>query len=386
MADQFGRPPHKSDPCPDSTPQAEPAQRDGLPAGPVRGRGAGLSPGNRFETVRLHILGEERDRARLEQDPPARPRTTTLEDATRSVLNRVESPDLPFSWSLNPYRGCEHGCVYCYARPTHEYLGLSCGLDFETRILAKHDAPAILREQLARPGWKGEPIMISGVTDPYQPVERELGITRACLLVAAECRQSVSVITKNALVTRDIDVLERLAAVNAVSVSLSITTLDERVRRVMEPRTSTAENRLDAIRRLRRAGIPVGVNVAPIVPGLTDHEIPQILQRAADAGAQFAMFIVLRLPFGVKDLFEAWLQEHFAGRAQKVLRRVMELRGGRLNDPAFGQRMRGTGTWAETFAGVFHKARDRAGLRHSYPTLSVEAFRRDTRQLGLFDD
>ncbi|MFN8060678.1 MAG: PA0069 family radical SAM protein [Vicinamibacterales bacterium] len=355
-----------------------------MPDSPVQGRGATRNPPGRFELLRLEPDVEPA--ATDDADDTPRLPTFYLRDASKTILSSNTSPDVPFDRSLNPYRGCEHGCIYCYARPTHEYFGLSAGLDFETRIFVKERAPELLRQELSAPSWKPQIVALSGVTDPYQPIERRLQLTRRCLDVLADFRNPVGIVTKNALVTRDIDVLERLAAVNAVSVSLSITTLDERVRRVMEPRTSTAENRLDAIRRLRRAGIPVGVNVAPIVPGLTDHEIPQILQRAADAGAQFAMFIVLRLPFGVKDLFEAWLQEHFAGRAQKVLRRVMELRGGRLNDPAFGQRMRGTGTWAETFAGVFHKARDRAGLRHSYPTLSVEAFRRDTRQLGLFDD
>lgn len=345
---------------------------------PIRGRGSVSNPPNRFEP--LHIAPDLEQR---EDVDPGSPATIYLRDFSKSVISSNTSPDIPFDRSLNPYRGCEHGCIYCYARPTHEYFGLSAGLDFETRIFVKEDAPALLRAELCAESWEPQLIALSGVTDPYQPIERRLGLTRGCLEVLAEVRNPVSVITKNALVTRDLDLLEELARHRAVSVSLSVTTLDEHVRRVMEPRTSTAANRLEAIAALRARNIPVGVSVAPVVPGITDHEIPEILKQAAAAGAQHASFIMLRLPFGVKDLFERWLEEHFPERRQKVLHRIAELRGGRLNDPRFGSRMSGAGPWAETVGGIFHAARERAGMSTSFPALSTQAFKRTRGQLAL---
>lgn len=345
---------------------------------PIRGRGSVSNPPNRFEP--LHIAPEAEGREELDPDAPA---TIYLRDFSKSVISSNTSPDIPFDRSLNPYRGCEHGCIYCYARPTHEYFGLSAGLDFETRIFVKEDAPALLRAELSAEAWEPQLIALSGVTDPYQPIERRLGLTRGCLEVLAEARNPVSVITKNALVTRDLDLLEELARHRAVSVSLSVTTLDEHVRRVMEPRTSTAATRLEAIAALRARNIPVGVSVAPVVPGITDHEIPEILKQAAAAGAQHATFIMLRLPFGVKDLFERWLELHFPERRQKVLHRIAELRGGRLNDPHFGSRMSGVGPWADTVGRIFHAARERAGLSTSVPALSTDAFRRTRGQLAL---
>jgi len=308
-------------------------------------------------------------------------------DGSRTALARNDSPDVGFAVSLNPYRGCEHGCVYCYARPTHEYLGFSAGLDFETRIMVKEDAPELLRRELASPAWEPQTIAISGVTDAYQPIERRLAITRRCLAVLAEFGNPVAVITKNALVRRDADLLGELARQGAAAVSLSITSLDPELQRRMEPRTSPPAKRLEAIAALAAAGIPVSVMVAPVVPGLTDHEIPAILAAAAKAGARSAGFVPLRLPGAVAGLFEGWLAEHFPDRRQKVLSRIRELRSGRLNDPRFGSRMRGEGIFAEQIAALFHTAAHRHGLDGGFPPLSTAAFRRPTlpgAQLPLF--
>ncbi len=346
----------------------------------LHGRGVSWNPPNRFE--RLHV---ERDGWTDPDDPP--PRTELLRDATRSILARNESPDVGFDVGINPYRGCSHGCVYCYARPSHEYLGFSAGLDFETKILVKEEAPTLLREALSSPKWKPETIMLSGNTDAYQPTERRLRVTRRCLEVLAEFRNPVGIITKSYLVSRDVDLLGELARDRAAAVVLSITTLRNEVQRVMEPRASTPDRRLGAIRVLADAGIPVGVNVAPVVPGLTDHELPAILEAAADAGATFASYIVLRLPHGVKELFSEWLAQHFPDRKEKVLNRVRELRGGRLYDARFDVRGRGEGPWAEQLRALFHVTRDRLGLNHR-PGMSTAAFRRPAPpprpQLDLF--
>jgi DNA repair photolyase len=276
----------------------------------------------------------------------------------------------------------------CYARPTHEYLGFSAGLDFETRILVKEDAPALLRRELSSPRWRPATIALSGVTDPYQPVERRLRLTRRCLEVLAEFRNPVGIVTKNHLVTRDADVLGALAAQGAAMVGISLTTLDASLQRVMEPRTSAPARRLAAIEMLAGNGIPVGVMTAPVIPGLNDHEIPALLQAAADAGARFAAFVPLRLPLGVAELFEQWLATHFPERKAKVLGRVREIREGRLNDPRFGSRMRGAGVYAEHIRSLFHAASRRAGLASRWPGLSTAAFRLPdtTDQLGLFTD
>ncbi|MGH7545805.1 MAG: PA0069 family radical SAM protein, partial [Gemmatimonadota bacterium] len=289
--------------------------------------------------------------------------------------------------SLNPYRGCEHGCVYCYARPTHEYFGLSAGLDFETKIFVKEDAPELLRKELSSPRWEPQVIVMSGVTDPYQPIERRLAITRRCLEVLEEFRSPVAIITKNHLVTRDIDLLARLAECKAASVTLSITTLDSDLQRVLEPRTCTPARRLLAIRKLADAGVPASVNVAPVIPGLTDHEIPRILEAAVEAGASAAGFTMLRLPYAVKRLFETWLEQHVPDRKGKVLGRIRDVRGGRLNDPRFGSRMRGEGPYAEQIAKLFEVTCRRLGVDRRRVGLSTSAFRRPSegRQLSLFD-
>jgi DNA repair photolyase len=285
---------------------------------------------------------------------------------------------------VNPYRGCEHGCIYCYARPTHEYLGFSAGLDFESKIMVKKDAPELLRAELESPRWKPQVLVMSGVTDPYQPIERKLRITRGCLEVLAKFRNPVAIITKNRLVTRDLDLLSELANHDAAAVNISVTSLDLNLQHVLEPRTSTPAARLDAIAQLRDAKIPVGVMVAPIIPGLTDHEVPKILDACAKAGAHFAGYTIVRLPWAVAPLFEHWLEEHFPDRKDKILGRIRDLRGnGRLNNSKWHARMTGEGIFAEQIARLFEIScrHARIGLR---PKLSTASFRRSREQLSLF--
>ena len=340
-----------------------------------RGRAAASNPGNRFERIEIE----------LEEPGPESIETIYLRDTSRSVLSYNESPDVPFDVSLNPYRGCEHGCIYCYARPTHEYLGFSAGLDFETRIMVKEDAPELLAAELDAPKWRPQFIGLSGVTDPYQPIDRKLEITRRCLEVLVTYRNPVGIVTKNALVRRDADLLGELASRGAAGVYLSITTLDAELARIMEPRTSHPRDRLEAIRELTALGIPCGVLVAPVVPGLTDSEVPAILAAAADAGASAAGFIPLRLPGAVAPLFEAWLDEHFADRKKRVLNRVRDMRGGRLNDARFGARMKGEGEYAEQMKALFDTTRRKLGLAPRGMPLSIDSFRRPSgHQLDLF--
>ena len=345
---------------------------------PIRGRGASDNPANRFDPLTVVRDGW------LDPDDPA-PRTELLNDNSRSIIATNDSPDVGFDTTLNPYRGCEHGCIYCYARPNHEYLGFSAGLDFETKILVKGNAPQLLRKALAAPRWRPRTILLSGVTDPYQPVERRLRLTRRCLEVMAEFRNPVAITTKSFLVTRDVDLLGELAAFRAAAVTLSITTLDERLARVMEPRASTPARRLEAIAKLAEANISVGVIVAPVIPGLTDHELPGIVQAAAAAGAHGAAYIMLRLPHGVSDLFVHWLDQHFPERKEKVLNRIREMRGGKLYDSRFGARGRGEGQFAEGIASMFEVACRKTGLDRSLPQLSTAAFKRpaSSQQLQL---
>jgi DNA repair photolyase len=297
-----------------------------------------------------------------------------------------DSPDVGFEVSINPYRGCEHGCVYCFARPTHEYLGLSAGLDFETKIFVKDDAPALLRKELSAAKWQPKVVSISGVTDPYQPIERRLELTRRCLEVFAEFRNPVGIVTKNHLICRDIDLLAELAQHQAAAAFLSITTLDAELARRMEPRATQPAGRLAAIEELTRAGIPVGVLIAPVIPGLNDHEIPAILEAAAKAGALSAGYVLLRLPYGLGPLFEQWLRQHYPERCEKVLSRLRDMRGGEIYDARFGSRMRGEGVMAEQIAGLFALGCRRAGIGGRFPALSTAAFRRPggTQQL-LFE-
>ena len=343
----------------------------------MKGRGASWNPQNRFETL-AYVIDDE-----AERDENA-PKTLYLRDPSRSIIATNDSPDVGFDASINPYRGCEHGCIYCYARPTHEYLGFSAGLDFETKILVKEDAPQLLREELNKKSWEPKTIAISGVTDPYQPIERRLGITRGCLEVLSDFRNPVGIITKNALVTRDADVLGEMSTWNGTRVFVSVTSLDANVHRTMEPRTSTPELRLEAIRTLSAAGIPVGVMVAPVVPGLTDHEMPAILKAARDAGAQWAGFVVLRLPWAVAPLFEQWLEENFPDRKDKVLNRVRELRGGKLYDAQWGIRGRGEGIFAEQMEALFDVTCRKLGLNEKDYELNTSLFRRRTAQASLW--
>jgi DNA repair photolyase len=347
---------------------------------PIATRGAGGNPTNRFETLHLETNLDDDE---FEKDEP-RVRTQFLKDLSSRIVTFNDSPDVGFEASVNPYRGCEHGCIYCYARPTHEYLGFSAGLDFESKIMVKTDAPRLLRDELSSPKWQPKVIAMSGVTDCYQPIERQLKLTRGCLEVLAEFRNPVGIVTKNQLVTRDLDYLGELAKFNAVAVFISITTLDPKLRRLMEPRTSPPEARLKAVTILATAGIPVGVLIAPVLPGLTDHEIPAILDAAAAAGANSAGYVPLRLPYGVAPLFEQWLANHFPDKKEKVLNRIRAMRGGKLNDPNFGSRMRGEGIFADQIETLFEVARRKTGLDGRMPERSTAAFRRHGQaQLAL---
>ena len=333
------------------------------------GRGVSANPRNRFESLALKP-GPDWD---PNEDPA--PETVVFEDDAKSLISKQDSPDVPFTASLNPYRGCEHGCIYCYARPYHEYLGFSAGLDFETKLLAKRNAAELLRRELSRPSWTPQVLAMSGVTDCYQPIERHLRLTRACLEVLAEFRNPVALITKNRLITRDIDLFKRLAEFHGVSVTITVTSLNADLARDLEPRASAPAARLQAIRELAEASIPVGVNVAPIIPGLTDHEIPTILQAAAEAGAVYANYTIVRLPHGVADLFSAWLDRVAPHAKNKILHRIESMRDGKLNDTRFGHRMTGNGIFAEQIASMFELARRRAGIGTNFPQLATNAFR-----------
>lgn len=342
--------------------------------GPV-GRGAHSNPANRFG-LPVHVPDLEQVEHDDEYLAALRdPRTEYIPDRSRSVVSDNDSPDVGFRFSVNPYRGCAHGCAYCYARPTHEYLGFSAGLDFETKILVKHDAPALFRDFLARPGWAPEAVALSGVTDPYQPVERRFRLTRGCLEVAAEARQPVSIITKNALVLRDVELLKDMAGDRLVHVNVSITTLDAALARSMEPRTSTPAARLRAVRELSAAGVPVRVLAAPVVPGLNDTELPAVLAAAKEAGARGAGYILLRLPFAVAPLFREWLARTRPDAAARIEGRIRATRDGRLNDPRFGERMRGRGEIAEQIRALFKLFAGKYGLDGELPAHNRTAFR-----------
>jgi DNA repair photolyase len=345
------------------------------PAAPVRGRGASVQPANPYlSTLQVDDLEHVADDADF-LESRERPLTVYLDDASQSIVAANDSPDIGFNYSVNPYRGCAHGCSYCYARPTHEYLGLSAGLDFETKILVKRRAPELFRQFLANPKWSPEPIVFSGVTDCYQPAEREFELTRGCLAVAVECRQPIGLITKNALVTRDVDLLAELAARHAVRVAVSVTTLDQSLAREMEPRTSAPAARLRAIETLAAAGVPTNVMIGPIIPGLNDSEIPAILRASSEAGARGAHHTLLRLPSTVKDVFLDWLRRHRPNHAAKVEAFVRDARGGKLNTSAFGARMRGAGPMADQIEQTFRVFAKRYGLDREQPPLNREAFR-----------
>lgn len=345
------------------------------------GRGTSEKPPNRFEAQRYEADADS------EPEPEANPHTELLADKSQSIITQNSSPDLGFQYSINPYRGCEHGCIYCFARPTHEMLGMNCGIDFETKIMVKYDAAKLLRAELMRPSWKGRRITMSTVTDCYQPIERRLQLTRGCLEVLAEFRHAVTIITKNHLVTRDIDLLRQLAAHNAVTVCLSITTLRAELSAVMEPRTSAPRRRLEAIEELSAAGIPTAVLLAPVIPGLTDTEIAAIIAAAGSAGARFAEMAPVRLPYQVKDLFKVWLQEMMPDRADKILHRIAEVRGGKLNESEFFRRMKGTGVYAEQMDGLFAAACRKAAVAVGVPAPTEQHFRRPGAiQLKLFGE
>lgn len=349
----------------------------------IKGRGASGNTDNRFEKTQLRPeLADGEEFLTAEERPLLR--TEFIPDSSRSIVAENDSPDIPFRYSVNPYRGCEHGCAYCYARPTHEYLGFSAGLDFESKILFKENAPELLRAKLMSRAWKGEHITFSGNTDCYQPVERKLQITRRCLEVMAQFQNPVAIITKNALVTRDIDHLSTLANLNACLVFISITTLDNDLCAALEPRTSRPNARLEAVRKLSAAGIPVGVNVAPVIPGLTDHEMPAILAAASEAGAKQAGFTPLRLPLAVLPIFTQWLEVHRPEKKNKVLELIRDVRGGKLNSAEFGSRMRGQGPVAENLRQMFKIYSRKAGLNLNKIELSSEHFCRPGDQLALF--
>lgn len=354
-----------------------------------RGRGAVSNRAGRFERERRFAFddGWGRGDAGSEEDAPPPLRTRLMPDASRSVIARNDSPDLPFDRSINPYRGCEHGCTYCFARPSHAYLGYSPGLDFETRILVKRGAAERLAAELRAPSYKVAPIAIGTNTDPYQPAERQERVTRAILEVLQEHRHPVSIVTKGAAAGRDVDILGAMAAKGLCSVAVSVTTLDSRLSRSMEPRAAGPEARLRLIGQLARAGVPVGVMVAPIVPAATDHEIERILQACAAAGASWASWIALRLPREVEGLFREWLEEAMPDRAARVMNRVKELHGGEVYDSTWGRRMTGQGVWSGLIRRRFETAAAREGLAKRPPKLRCDLFRIPPRkgdQLALF--
>ena len=341
-------------------------------------RGAVANPKNRFERLELTLDPEE------EADLAER-RTEFLRDDSQSIISYNNSPDVGFDASVNPYRGCEHGCAYCYARPTHEYAGMSAGLDFESKILVKERAPELLREELSARKWKPQGLAMSGVTDCYQPIERKLEITRRCLQVLAEFRNPVTLVTKNHLITRDLDIFHEMVKNNLVAAAISVTTLDPALAKVLEPRASPPSRRLAAIEELSAAGIPTAVMFAPAIPGLNDHEMPAVFAAAAKAGAIDAHYVALRLPWAVAPLFEQWLERHAPGQKEKVLNRVREMRGGKFYQADFNQRMRGTGFYADQMKQMYQIARRKAGIpEHRRAPLNTAAFRVPSDQLSLF--
>lgn len=360
---------------------------DAVPRQHTIGRGAQIRPPNRFESVQVEPEWEQ-----LESDDPAfmekrRVPTELIPDASRSIITQNDSPDIPFRYSINPYRGCEHGCAYCYARPGHETLGMNAGVDFETKVLYKPQAASLLRTELCKPRWRGDVIAISGVTDCYQPIERKLRITRGLIEVLVEARQAFGVITKNALILRDLDLLSPHGQSGFFHANISITTLDADLARDLEPRTSLPTQRLEAIRQLSDAGIPVRVMAAPIIPGLTDREIPAILQAAADAGAIGAGWQLVRLPWAVKPIFEDWLARNRPDERDRVIARIQEVRDGKMNDSQFGRRMRGQGEYAAGIDQTFRVFAHKYGLDKGMPPLDTSQFRppvSETGQISLF--
>lgn len=338
----------------------------------LKGRGARIHPANRFRKLELttqHVEG-------VDEDPQKPIHTQWFEESASRLINKVISDDLGIPFSMNPYQGCEHGCVYCYARTTHEYYGMDAGLDFESRIIVKRNAPQLLERELSAASWKPAPIMLSGNTDCYQPAERELRITRQLLAVLARFRNPVGIITKNSLILRDLDILQDLASENLVHVMVSITTLDEELRQRMEPRTATAQKRLEVIRQLSEAGIPTGVMHAPVIPAINQHEIPAVLKAAADHGACRAGMTVVRLNGSIGQIFKQWLKHHYPDRASKVLHQIEALHGGNIADTQPGRRILGEGKEAEAIRQLFRAAKTRYFKDRNFPSYDLTRFRR----------
>lgn len=353
-----------------------------IPPSGFKGRGVLANPGSRFDRNQA----ERVDDGWYQDEPASSIETQLIIDASRSVIASNDSPDIPFAQSINPYRGCEHGCAFCFARPTHAYLGMSPGIDFETRIVYKPDAAQLLRDELSRPGYVCKHIMLGSNTDPYQPVERKLGITRSILEVLAETRHPVSILTRSTALLRDLDLLVPMAKQGLATVMYSITTFDADLKRKLEPRSAASEARLHAIRALSEAGVPVGVHAAPMIPAVNDNELEAILERAAEAGAKHAAYVLLRLPLEVKDLFRQWLSVHMPDRAAHVMSLINDMREGKDNSSTFKERMRGTGAWAQLLRARFHLASRRLGLNPERKVvLATNLFRPPERggQMGL---
>lgn len=349
----------------------------------IKGRGAQINPQNRFE--RIHIEELYDDSSFSEDGEINKVKTIFYNDDSRSVISKNDSLDLYFNYSFNPYRGCEHGCIYCYARPTHEFLGFSSGLDFETKIMIKKNAAGLLEKELRKKNYIPEVILFSGNTDCYQPVEKSLMITRKALKVCLDYKNPVSIITKNYLVLRDLDIIKEMSRLNLVTVMITITSLNRELVHKMEPRSSSPEKRLNTIKTLAENNIPVGVNIAPVIPGLTDDEIPNILKESANSGALFASYALLRLPYSVKDLFIDWLLREFPDSSNKVLNRIKETRGGKLNENEFGKRFTGEGILANTISNLFQLSCKKYGLNEERIKLSIEKFQSaGNRQLEIF--
>jgi len=346
------------------------AEREGLPA--IKGRGATFNPANRYRRDAREPYDDGWNRDEEETDAPVRPRTVVTIQPARSILAHNDSPDVPFSTSLNAYQGCEHGCIYCFARPTHAYHDLSPGIDFETKILAKPNAAELLRKALAKPGYRCEPLAMGTNTDPYQPIEREWKITRSVLEVLSECEHPFTIVTKSAMIERDIDLIAPMAAKNMARVAVSITTLDRELARRMEPRAAAPQRRLEALRRLSEAGIPVGVMTAPIIPQLNDRDLEAILEAAAAHGATTAGWVMLRLPLEVAPLFREWLEAHYPLRAAHIMSLVQQMRGGRDYQSQFGTRMRGVGEFAALIEKRFELACKRFGLNRKADTANED--------------
>jgi DNA repair photolyase len=350
----------------------------------VKGRGAQVNVHNKFEK-RQYTWEEVEPLAHDDDLPEEQHKTEYITVYPKTILNKVDSPDLGMVYSMNPYQGCEHGCIYCYARNTHEYWGYSAGHDFESKILVKENAPELLRAAFDNKRWKVEGIMFSGNTDCYQPAERKFGITRKLLEVFLEYRHPVGMITKNSLILRDLDIIKELAAMHLISVSVSITSLDESLRQKMEPRTTTATQRLRVVEQLSNAGVPVNVMVAPIVPGLNDHEIPDIIKAAAERGAISVGYTIVRLNGAIGEIFTDWVRKTFPDRANKVLKLIQSCHGGTLNDSRWGTRMKGEGQIATTITNLFKMAKSKYMAGREWPEQDITLFKRPERgQLSLF--